>query len=144
MELLGVPLSLPGFVTDLRPHQAEAAEQIVEHFKTKSVVFLDAPTGAGKTLIGEVVRQLVRSGHHGPRLAQCLYVCSSKSLQDQILHDFSYAKVIKGRSNYPTYDQPHLFNEKGARHLDASYCTKVSITRGDLPACDKCEFSHPD
>lgn len=143
-ELLGVPLALPTFVESLRPHQADAVTQIVEEFRHKKVVILDAPTGAGKSLIAEVSRQMMRSPVVERRLAQCLYVCTTKSLQEQILHDFKHAKVIKGRSNYPTYDDPRAFDVLGARHLDASHCTKTSMEYGDLPACDQCEYADPD
>jgi hypothetical protein len=62
-------------------------------------VFLDGPTGTGKTLIAELIRldQGVRA----------LYVCSDKSLQDQFARDFPYAKVLKGRANYPTESNPN-------------------------------------
>lgn len=144
-DLLGVPLALPTFVESLRPHQAEAVTGIVEAFRDRKVVIVDAPTGAGKSLIGEVTRQMMRSREVTERpLAQCLYVCTTKSLQEQILHDFKHAKVIKGRANYPTYDDPRAFALTGARHLDASHCTKVSFEYGDLPICDQCEYADPD
>ena len=56
------------------------------------VVFLDAPTGAGKTLIGELVRRQLDT--------PTLYVCTTKSLQDQFVEDFRYATILKGRANY--------------------------------------------
>lgn len=85
---------LPKWVTSLRPHQVTAVREIVAHFdEGKQVVFLDAPVGAGKTLIGELVRRElgVRRG---------LYICTDKALQDQVLRDFDYARVLKGRANY--------------------------------------------
>lgn len=80
---------------ELYEHQEEALEEIIEGFKTHKVVFLDAPTGSGKTVIGEATRLSLcfRGG---------LYVCSTKQLQDQFLSDFPYARVLKGRSNYKT------------------------------------------
>ena len=81
----------PGF-TELRPHQTKAIDEIMEAFKDNDVVFLDAPTGSGKTLIGYMVAQ---------ELGKALYVCSDKSLQDQFARDFPDAKVLKGRGNYP-------------------------------------------
>lgn len=84
---------LPDWVQEIRPHQSDAIEQIREEFaRGKEVVVLDAPTGSGKTLIGDVVRQEL--GGRG------LYVCSDKGLQDQFLVDFPDSRVLKGRSNY--------------------------------------------
>lgn len=92
MEL---PPGLPPWVQELRPHQAEAIEQTVEAFTQGSqVVFLDGPTGSGKTLIGETVRLALE--------ARGIYICSSLTLQDQFARDYPYARVLKGRSNYPT------------------------------------------
>ena len=85
----------PEWVTEFRPHQTQAVEEIIDHFDSGTkVVFLDAPTGAGKTLIGEMVRRQVAT--------KSLYVCHSLGLQDQFVRDFPYAKVLKGRANYPT------------------------------------------
>lgn len=54
---------------------------------------------SGKTLVAEMVRR---------RLAtKSLFVCSGKQLQDQFCADFGdYARVLKGRSNYPTATMP--------------------------------------
>ena len=139
-ELFG-DLYLPDWVEELRPHQEQGIVEIMKHFEDRKVVFLDAPTGAGKTLIGEAVRQLVRQRFRSP---QALYVCTTKSLQNQFVHDFTYAKVIKGRSNYPTSDDPDRFEARGVRRLHAGMCTKESIKTDDVPFCDQCEFETPD
>lgn len=90
-------LILPAWVDELRPHQIAAIEETVGHFHTgKRMVVLDAPTGSGKTLIGESVRQLVAGD------GRSSYVCSSLTLQEQFAADFPEAKVIMGRTNYPT------------------------------------------
>jgi len=90
--VLQAPLP-PGF-SELRPHQVDAIEEIVELFMSGTdVVYLDAPTGSGKTLIGHQVAAELN--------ARALYVCSDKSLQDQFARDFKHAKVLKGRANYP-------------------------------------------
>lgn len=88
---------LPEWVTEIRPHQEVAVEEITEAFKSSPVVFLDAPTGSGKTLIGELVRRQLNK--------QTLYVCSDKSLMDQFTRDFPYAKALKGKANYPTQNR---------------------------------------
>jgi Rad3-related DNA helicase len=84
---------------------------------------MDAPTGAGKTLIGELVRQSLG--------CRTVYLCSSISLQEQFIKDYPHAALLKGRSNYPTADNPSRFPE-----LTAADCTKE---RSDLPACYECD-----
>lgn len=93
------PTPLPVWVTEFRDHQWKAAMEVINHFRNGvDVVFLDAPTGSGKTLIGELVRRLAGE--------DAWYVCNNKSLQDQFSRDFDYAKILKGRSNYPTLSMP--------------------------------------
>jgi ATP-dependent DNA helicase DinG len=111
---------LPLWVREIRPHQAKAVADVVSAFEAGAdVVFLDAPTGTGKTLIGELVRRVME--------ARALYVCSDKSLQHQFVRDFDYSKMLKGRSNYTT--------ELGPRDKSADDCT--AVTPGD--ACSWCE-----
>ena len=91
--------TLPDGFDELRPHQEVAITQALEAYADgNDVVFMDAPTGSGKTLIGVVVAQELGGN--------ALYVCSDKSLQDQFARDFPHAKVLKGRSNYPTQSNP--------------------------------------
>jgi len=101
----------PGF-KQLRDHQAQAIDEAVELFNSGiDIVYMDAPTGSGKTLIGhQVARELE---------ARALYVCSDKSLQDQFARDFPHGKVLKGRSNYKVGTQ--------AQNADASMCTAVKM-----------------
>ena len=48
-------MNLPSWVKEIRPLQGSATDQIVDAFNTGSkVVMLDAPTGSGKTLIGDL------------------------------------------------------------------------------------------
>lgn len=89
---------------------------------------LDAPTGSGKTLIGELVRQSLD--------ARALYLCSSIALQTQFHRDFPNAVVLKGRSNYPTHDESGQFPA-----LNAGDCVK---RRESLPACFLCTEDSPD
>ncbi len=77
---------LPDWVTGFRPQQVDAVMQIMAAFEDVDVVVLDAPTGTGKTLIAEAVRLLLadRQTEAGVRAwRDGMYVCSSKSLQDQ-------------------------------------------------------------
>jgi ATP-dependent DNA helicase DinG len=81
-----------------------------------NVVVLDAPTGTGKTLIGETVGRILNT----PRL----YVCSSKQLQDQFIKDYPDAKVLKGRSNYPTINEADAYHpDDPFGHISAEDCT---------------------
>lgn len=118
---------LPQWIKEIYPQQWEAVQQTVEAFNNgDKVVWLDAPTGSGKTLIGELVRRELTT--------KALYVCSNKSLQDQFISDFAYARLLKGRSNYPTADRPEDFNFT-ATSLSASDCTKARVI---TPACSTC------
>lgn len=115
----------PQWVKEFRPWQWEAAVQIVEELKAgKKLVFLDAPTGSGKTIIGEMVRRML--GVRG------LYVCSGLALQSQFAGDFPYAKVLKGRSNYQTQNMPFPqyscldCNKEKGKESSCSWCDKVS------------------
>lgn len=104
---------LPSWIKFIRPHQWDAYSEVLGHLDAgKKVVFLSAPTGAGKTLLGEMVRRSFRK--------KALYTCTTKSLQDQFVRDFDYARVIKGRSNYRT----------------------INFPRADWIACDLCEATN--
>lgn len=92
-------LKLPPWAPSLRSHQEHALRQIYLAFASgKRNVILEGPTGAGKTLVGHLAAQMIG--------ARSLYVCTTKSLQDQYLKDFPAAKMIKGRRNYPTQQKP--------------------------------------
>ena len=111
---------LPTWATEFRPQQTEAVEQILEHYESGvKVVLLDAPTGTGKTLIAEMVRAQLQ--------VRGLYVCSTKTLQDQFAKDFS-AAVLKGRANYPT--------ELGPESVTGDDCTgKTCVWCTDATTC---------
>lgn len=109
---------LPSWVKALRPHQWQAVLEIVAHFESgKKAVLLDAPTGAGKTLIGELARRMLH--------LRAVYMCTTKQLQGQFLADFDYARVLKGRANYPTLDYPHMFADPGPDRVTCDDCTKA-------------------
>jgi Rad3-related DNA helicase len=117
------PLILPPWVDTIRPHQITALQGILEQFNNGTqVVMLDAPTGSGKSLVGELVRQSLD--------ARALYLCSSIALQTQFYNDFPEAVVLKGRTNYSTHDEPGRYPD-----LNAGDCVKQ---RESLPACFLC------
>lgn len=89
----------PEWVRGFRPGQLQATAEILNSYgRGIRTVLLDAPTGTGKTLIGEMVRRV--QGVNG------LYVCSGLELQDQFAGDFEYGRVLKGRGNYSTVNMP--------------------------------------
>ncbi len=93
---------LPDWVRALRPAQKDAVQEVVGAFEQGvKFVVLSAPTGSGKSLVGELVRRAL--GIRGR------YVCVDRGLQDQVLRDFPYAAVLKGRANYPTLDAPERY-----------------------------------
>ena len=111
--MFGSPL-LPDWVKQFRPHQWEAVKETVEAFKKAKVVFLDAPTGSGKSLCAEVVRRLLKT--------RALYLCTTIPLQEQFVRDFSYCALLKGRNNYPTLLYPERFNNPEPYKLTAAEC----------------------
>lgn len=73
-----------------RSYQSETVSQILN--SNDKVSMLSAPTGSGKSLISmSICKEYPRS----------LYLCSSKTLQDQLANDFHGIPIIKGRNNYP-------------------------------------------
>lgn len=132
-SLFGHP-PLPSWLTEFRDNQWDVISRIHDAFRDRDVVVLQAPTGAGKSAIAEVSRRLLQTNG--------VYACTTKSLQDQYLRDFPYARVIKGRRNYLT--QAGALDEHG-------YPIPVThhVGVGDVPAgesaitCDDCTFS-PD
>lgn len=107
--MFGLP-ALPAKFAQFREPQWKAIRKIVKHLAAGvKVVMLDAPTGSGKTLIGEAVPRIMNELTSGRRKTP--YICTTKSLQNQILEDFDYGKIIKGRANYPTLLRPELTTE---------------------------------
>ncbi len=90
---------VPKWAKEYRKAQWRAAIETVEAFENGvRLVFADMPTGSGKTLYGDLVARLMAK--------KAVYMCTTKTLQDQVLEDFPYARVLKGRSNYPTMHEP--------------------------------------
>jgi len=118
---------LPEWCSGLRPAQEQAIAEVVGAFvQGHRFVVLDGPTGAGKSLVGTMVAQELET--------RAAYLCSTKSLQRQLVNDFPDAALIMGRSNFPTADEPERFGDP-VRPLDASDCTKERVK---VPACGAC------
>src|SRR5215831_11212788 len=108
---------LPRWVESFRSHQIDAISQVREAFDDVDVVVLAAPTGSGKTLIGETIGRMIAPTRR-------TYVCTSKILQDQFVRDYPYSRVLKGRSNYPTVNGQGRFHpEDPVGHVSAEDCT---------------------
>ncbi len=121
-------LGLPGF-SRWRPGQRE----LLAHFLAarQRFVFLEAPTGAGKSLVAVAAAHLMR--------ARLLYVAHTRQLQEQLAQDFPVA-VIMGRGNYPTSNHPSLSCEAcelstGRRHCPHC-CSPRLGCRDETPRCD--------
>lgn len=114
--------NLPAKFTHLTDEQYEAILQILDGFRENKVVVLDAPTGSGKTIIAETVRQLL--GYRG------LYVCHSKTLQDQFYSDFPTSGIVKGRSNY--------LPQRKIKGLTCADCNKSTQGESQKPVCSWC------
>jgi ATP-dependent DNA helicase DinG len=113
--------TLPPQFESFRPGQIEAVDQITRAFKRGvKVVVLAAPTGTGKTLIGETVRRML-----GGKSA--VYVCSDRGLQHQFHGDFPYSRVLMGRSNYPTVHFADQYAPGEAWSVSAEDCTKTEV-----------------
>ena len=118
-----VDLSLPDKFTEFRGGQLETSARIAG--SGKYAFLLDAPTGIGKSLIAATVQRLLAKN--------VVYLTSTKQLQDQILHDFPYARTMKGRSNYPCAKYPRMFPE-----ISAEECTDSKSNPCEVK--DQCKY----
>ena len=139
----------PKWVKAFRSHQMSAVMEVMEHYENGAdVVILNAPTGAGKTIIAEAVRRLLE-------VSEGTYVANTNSLVDQFVRDFGvYARELKGRANYPTLDRPELFGKQdawGKGGLSCADCDMRLIDTGEvgengksirLVSCPHCESVH--
>ena len=74
-----------------RPYQKESLERLLA--SPKRYLILEAPTGAGKSLIYTSLARLL-----GKRAVATV---GTKSLQSQLVRDFPHMVEMKGRANYP-------------------------------------------
>lgn len=118
---------LPEKFADWFDVQRQAIYDVVDAYRDGvGVVVLEGPPGTGKTVIAETIRRLLQ-------VEKSLYLCTTKSLQDQFSADFPYAKVIKGRGNYPTECYPEKFGSDWTS-LTCADCTKTKAK----PHCKWC------
>lgn len=96
------PGHYPTWVKEFRDFQVSVAQQVIDAFKDNDLVFLDGPTGSGKSLIGYMVGQMYGRDEHTALHPSPLYLCNDKALQNQFLRDFGEvgARTMMGRANY--------------------------------------------
>lgn len=123
--------NLPAYARDMpdwwqpRDSQIDATEKIAGEYEAGArVVLLDAPTGTGKTAMAELLRRRLS-------VERGLYVCTTKSLQEQIARDFTNARVLKGRKNYLPNG---LMSRQGT-----GYRQEVNGARGLGISCADCD-----
>ena len=115
-------LELPEKFDSWRPGQLEIAIKIAG--SQKYAFLLDGPTGCGKSLIAAAVQRIFGKN--------VVYLTTTKQLQDQLLHDFPYAKTLKGRSNYVCLKYPSMYPEVSAEDCNHSESNKCE-QRGQCP-----------
>ena len=107
-----------------RPYQSETISQIQNKF-----TIISAPTGSGKSLIGMTLcKEHDRS----------LYLCSTKTLQDQLSTDFPGIPILKGRSNYPC-----IYNditESSFPEITCEDCVFEVDDNGERDSCSGCTY----
>lgn len=118
-----------------RKGQEEAVEDIVT--SGSPVFLLDAPTGSGKSLAAiAAYKRLTVTDKVIARLAdidqrfRCIYLTRTMQLQEQILRDFNWGKVAKGRKNYPC----------NLRYDDFPSFTAADCPGKEEPACNTCDY----
>lgn len=107
-----------------RPYQAEVVKKIVE--SDKPYIVLSAPTGSGKSLIA--VESALRI--YGDVGGAFYYLVNTKDLQEQLLRDFKFFKLLKGRSN---------FDCKMFKGLKVSECP-YQFVRQECPIKNDCDY----
>lgn len=74
-------------------YQRETTQEIVEAFTRKRFVFLNAPTGSGKTIISTAVQRALG--------ITSVNLTHTKALQSQYTKTLPWATIVTGRNNYP-------------------------------------------
>lgn len=77
----------------IRPKQAKVLEELDQALRSNyKFIFLEAPTGFGKSAVAVTLARFLGSSH----------ICTStKDLQTQYNRDFPYLSEVKGRNNFP-------------------------------------------
>lgn len=128
-------LLLPTKFGAFREVQIVALERILA--SPKRWVFVQAPTGSGKSLIAAALQRLDDKS--------LLYTCHNKDLQNQFVRDFSqlctqeeFAVELKGRDNYPTRLFPQHFPK-----ISCGDCTKRKTKGEEGNGSTECKWCGP-
>ena len=109
------------------PTQRETIQRIVDAFEEgKRFVFVNAPPGAGKTIVATAVQQYLD--------VRAVNLCHTIHLEKQYQRTCPWAKVVTGRSNHPC-DLPPPMEGIGE-----------PITAADAPCTQgvECDYQTPD
>jgi ATP-dependent DNA helicase DinG len=111
-------LGLPTKFSSFRNGQSAVVSHVYKAYEDgKRFEIAEMPTGTGKTFIAMAVKQLLD--------VPTIYVCTTKSLQDQFLGDFPSAKLIKGRNNYACGRVPQKFPDVTAEDCLGEQCVSA-------------------
>lgn len=137
-------LGLPAKFSEWRPGQGEIVEDIAS--RIDKFYLLDAPPGAGKTIIGfgaykvmfpslvsKQVMARIKGGDEKERVQKdnCVYITPTKQLQEQITGDFPFCKTLVGRANYGC-PRLNLHKKQG----DSNFYTAEDCTATKDSPCD--------
>lgn len=114
-------LKLPKKFDEWRAGQVELLQRVLE--SDRRFIIVEAPTGAGKSLMAAAWQKLTKK--------RTLYMCTTKQLQDQVQHDFPYAKVLKGRANYPTRNYPNITCDQCQITMEDNHCPYCVVEKRD-------------
>lgn len=99
-----------------RDNQVETVQRIVDAFASgKRHVFLDAPTGSGKSVLAMVAHKVLNM--------RAVIVTATNSLVEQYHKDFTNVPIVIGAGNYPCELRNRLFKTSDAK---ADNCYKKS------------------
>lgn len=89
------------------PHQEEILLELEDNFRSYEYIFLEAPTGFGKSVIAYTLAKWVQS-----EFGEYSHFCvADKYLQDQYLRDFKDLVLMKGKVNFNcVHDQNLTFS----------------------------------
>lgn len=116
------PLELGLDKPEWREHQKETVDQILDAYQTSDRVLLNAPTGAGKTIIGAALARCL-SG-------DALYLAHTIQLQQQQLSTLPDAVTCTGRSNHPCINATYLMMNPDMTAADADCPCEHAVSGG--------------
>lgn len=114
-----------------RDGQKEAIEYAIDCFNDgKDIVFIEAPTGSGKSCIGMTLSNMVNTS---------FYLTITKILQDQLVNEFGadwlQLSELKGRNSYPCT----FWGAHGKQQVDDGIVDNLDyrLALSQKPSCDE-------